>query len=489
MLHFRGSKDEPTQRDDGPHCAGRAIRNNDAVPYRPRLYSTTTQSRIEINTMSSQQWQFWIDRGGTFTDCIGVSPDGEFHTTKLLSSDRAPVEAIRAILAMAGETRRTTVLECRVKIGTTVSTNALLERRGVPTALLSNRGLSGVFDIGTQERPELFELEIEKTPRLQRWRLEAPGRRDAQGRIVEELDLEAARVVLGGAREEGAESVAIVWMHAHAHPEDELRLAEVAREVGFGHVACSHAMAREIGFLSRGETAIADAYLTPRLQGHVEDLHRALPRAELRFMQSSGGLTDAERFRGPNALLSGPAGGVLGARWVARRAGHLRAIGFDMGGTSTDVSLISGDSLERAFESEVGGVRVKAPMLRIHTVAAGGGSLCRFDGIQAAAATSSRPPPLGPACPRGAFLPVGGRPGIPAERAPLPSAWMLTTRQRSKPDSLRRSSRTCCTAAGSLPSISEIRTVARNFGIFAPDPATSSASRQKRLGTHRSPFA
>jgi len=348
--------------------------------------------------MALPQWQFWIDRGGTFTDCLGISPDGELHTTKVLSSDTAPVVAIRQVLAVAGEATPISVLKCRVKLGTTVSTNALLERRGVPTALLTNRGLSGVFDIGTQERPELFELEIEKTSRLQRWRLEAPGRRDARGRVVEELDLEKARIVLGEARADGAESVAIVWMHAHAHPEDELRIAEVAREVGFGHVACSHAMAREIGFLSRGETAIADAYLTPRLQEHVEVLNRALPCAELRFMQSSGGLTDAERFRGPNALLSGPAGGVLAARWVARQAGHCRAIGFDMGGTSTDVSLISGSFLERAFESDVGGVRVKAPMLRIHTVAAGGGSLCRFDGIRLTVGPESAGSDPGPLC-------------------------------------------------------------------------------------------
>jgi len=180
--------------------------------------------------MSSQKWQFWIDRGGTFTDCLGVSPGGEIHTAKVLSSDAAPVEAIHQVLGMAGDTTSPRTLECRVKLGTTVATNALLERRGVPTALLTNAGLSGVFDIGTQQRPELFELEIEKSPRLQAWRLEAPGRRDARGRVVEELDLEAARVALDGAREEGAESVAIVWMHAYAYPQDELRLAEVARD-------------------------------------------------------------------------------------------------------------------------------------------------------------------------------------------------------------------------------------------------------------------
>ncbi len=348
--------------------------------------------------MKTPQWQFWIDRGGTFTDCLGVSPAGVLYTAKILSADDAPIEAIRSVLALADESTDVAQLACRVKLGTTVSTNALLERRGVPTALLTNRGLSGVFDIGTQERPELFELEIKKAPPLQRWRLEAPGRRDAKGVVVEELDLKAAREVLAGAREAGAESVAIVWMHAHAFPEDELRLAEVAREVGFGHVVCSHQMAREIGFLSRGETAIADAYLTPHLRSHVEELQRALPRAELRFMQSSGGLTNAERFRGPNALLSGPAGGVLAARRVAREAGYSHAIGFDMGGTSTDVSLISGPNLDRAFESVVGGVRVKAPMLRIHTVAAGGGSLCRFDGIRLTVGPESAGSDPGPLC-------------------------------------------------------------------------------------------
>jgi len=347
--------------------------------------------------MTAAAWQFWIDRGGTFTDCIGIAPGGAVHTTKVLSSDRAPVEAILEVLSQAGAGAAASV-EAFVKLGTTVATNALLERRGVPTALLTNEGLSGVFDIGTQQRPELFELEIAPAPRLQRWRLEAPGRRDPAGEVVEELDLEAARRALSQAKKEGARSLAIAWMHAHAYPEDERRLAEVAREVGFLHVVCSHEMAREIGLLSRGETAIVDGYLTPLLRRHVEELSLGLPRAELRFMQSSGGLTDAEGFRGPNALLSGPAGGVVAAERVAREAGHARAIGFDMGGTSTDVSLIDGRRLDRAFESEVGGVRVKAPMLRIHTVAAGGGSLCRFDGIRLTVGPESAGSDPGPLC-------------------------------------------------------------------------------------------
>lgn len=366
----------------------------------PRESSAAASRRRTSLPLDSSRgkWQFWIDRGGTFTDCLGLSPDQEVYTAKILSSDRAPVEAILAVLREAGEETSAAQLDCSVKLGTTVSTNALLERRGVATALLSNLGLSGVFDIGTQERPELFELEIVRSPRLQRWRLETPGRRNAKGEILEELDLESARATLRAAHSEGARSLAIVMMHAYAHPEDELRLAEIAREVGFEHVVCSHEMAREIGLLSRGETAIADAYLTPLLRAHVEDLRRALPRAELRFMQSSGGLTEAAGFRGPNALLSGPAGGVVAARRVARESGHARAISFDMGGTSTDVSLISGDALDRTYESEVGGVRVKAPMLRIHTVAAGGGSLCRFDGIGLRVGPESAGSQPGPLC-------------------------------------------------------------------------------------------
>ena len=344
-----------------------------------------------------QKWQFWVDRGGTFTDCLGISPEGEVRTTKVLSSDRAPLEAIEK-LALEFEAGPLETLAAEVKLGTTVATNALLERRGVPTALLTTAGLSGVFDIGTQERPELFTLEIERPARLQKWRLETPGRRSATGSVVEALDLEHARSALAEAHKEGARAVAIVCLHAHLMPEDELRLAEVARAVGFEHVVCSHEMSREIGFLARGETAIADAYLTPLLRGHAENLAAGLPAAKIRFMQSSGGLTDAASFRGPNALLSGPAGGVVATRSVAKGARYDKAIGFDMGGTSTDVSLVSGSHLDRAFESEVGGVRVKAPMLRIHTVAAGGGSLCRFDGIRLTVGPESAGSDPGPLC-------------------------------------------------------------------------------------------
>ena len=351
--------------------------------------------------MSASRWQFFIDCGGTFTDCIARSPVGALSTCKVLSSGDAPLRAIEALLARAGEPTAAAALACSVRLGTTVATNALLERRGVPTALIAPKGLAGVFDIGTQERPALFELEIVKPPRLHQTAIEVAGRCSATGERLEAVDPVEARTALRRARSEGALALAIVMLHAHADPSDELALASLAREEGFDEVVCSHEAVREIGFLARGETAIADAYLTPRLREHVERLREALPQAELRLMQSSGGLTSAARFRAPNALLSGPAGGVLATQALARRAGRGRAIGFDMGGTSTDVSVVSavaGDRLERSFESVVGGVRVKAPMLRIHTVAAGGGSLCRFDGSRFSVGPESAGADPGPLC-------------------------------------------------------------------------------------------
>jgi 5-oxoprolinase (ATP-hydrolysing) len=348
--------------------------------------------------VSDARWQFFIDCGGTFTDCIAVAPDGALSTAKVLSGPDAPVRAIETLLARAGVEAGASELACSVRLGTTVATNALLERRGVPTVLVAPQGLAGVFDIGTQERPALFALEIVKPARLHTAAIEVGGRLAATGEVLEPLDPDAARVALQAARAEGMRSVAIVRLHAHVDPAEEQALAVIAREVGFEDVVCSHETVREIGLLARGETAIADAYLTPRLREHVERLQQALPRAELRFMQSSGGLTSAARFRAPNALVSGPAGGVLATRALARRAGRPRAIGFDMGGTSTDVSIVDEKPLERAFESSVGGVRVKAPMLRIHTVAAGGGSLCRFDGSRFTVGPESAGADPGPLC-------------------------------------------------------------------------------------------
>jgi len=344
-------------------------------------------------------WEFWVDRGGTFTDCIGLAPDGALHVAKVLSSDDAAVAGIRAILARAaGLADDRPVPPCTVKLGTTVATNALLERRGTPTLLVADRGLGDVLRIGTQERPELFDLAIVKPPPLEACVLEVAGRIGPDGAGETELDEDAVRRALAEARAQGLASVAVVLAHSYAHPEREARVAAWAREAGFPYVVASHEVARELGLLARGETAVADAYLTPLLRARVADLAAALPGSRLRFMQSSGGLTDAARFRGPTALLSGPAGGVVGAARVAREAGFASAVGFDMGGTSTDVSLVLDGEVDRAFETVVAGVRVKAPMMRVHTVAAGGGSLCRFDGFRLSVGPESAGADPGPLC-------------------------------------------------------------------------------------------
>ena len=344
-------------------------------------------------------WQFWIDRGGTFTDCIGVAPDGRVLVHKLLSSDDAPTLGIRTLLEREGVIERGAALpRCRVRLGSTVATNALLERRGTPTVWVTDRGLGDVLAIGTQERPALFDLRIERPAPLPGWVVECDGRTGADGARVGDFDETALARQLADARAGGARSLAVTAMHAYAFPELEQRVKGVAERCGFEHVVCSHEIAREIGFLARAETSVADAYLTPLLCAHVAKLESALPGSELRFMQSSGGLIDAAGFRGPRALLSGPAGGVVAAARVAARAGFTRAIGFDMGGTSTDVSLIEDGEVERSFETQVAGVRVRAPMLRIHTVAAGGGSLCRFDGFRLTVGPESAGSQPGPIC-------------------------------------------------------------------------------------------
>jgi 5-oxoprolinase (ATP-hydrolysing) len=350
-------------------------------------------------SVDAESWEFWIDRGGTFTDCIGLDPAGSLHVHKRLSSDTAPVEGIRAIFEQARALAVGDPLPaCRVRLGTTVATNALLERRGVRTLLVTDAGLGDVLEIGTQERPELFALRIEKPVPICEAVVEVDGRAEADGRVAQPLDAAALRATLQQARANGIESVAINRVHAYAFPSGEQAVREIAESCGFTYVCVSHEVAREMGLLSRGETTCVDAYLTPRLQTHVDELARALPGSQLRFMQSSGGLTQAARFKGPTALLSGPAGGVVGAARVAAEVGVDAVLGFDMGGTSTDVSLLRAGEVERAFETLVGGVRVKAPMMRVHTVAAGGGSVCRFDGIGFQVGPESASADPGPLC-------------------------------------------------------------------------------------------
>ncbi|MFW6086307.1 MAG: hydantoinase/oxoprolinase family protein, partial [Myxococcota bacterium] len=343
----------------------------------------------------SRRYQVWIDRGGTFTDCIGRDPtSGEVRLAKVLSSDRAPLEGIRLLLDLGPEEA---IPPCDIRMGTTVATNALLERRGAPCALLITRGFADLLEIGTQSRPALFDLRVQEPTMLYQRVVEVGGRTDADGRVCEPLDEEGVRRSLEALREDGLRAVAVVLMHAYRSASMERRIGALAREAGFEHISLSHEVAGEIGITGRGDTTVTDAYLTPLLRDYVRGLLAELPGSRLRIMQSSGGLTAAERFRGRDAILSGPAAGVVAAAHVAERTGQSQVIGFDMGGTSTDVSRFAGE-LERVYETEVAGVRIRTPMLSLHTVAAGGGSLCRFDGRRLTVGPESAGADPGPLC-------------------------------------------------------------------------------------------
>jgi 5-oxoprolinase (ATP-hydrolysing) len=318
-------------------------------------------------------WCFWIDRGGTFTDCLARDPAGELHVAKVLSSARAPLDGIRKLLGIASDAP---IPACEVRMGTTVATNALLERKGARVGLVVTRGFGDLLAIGTTARPDLFALDIVKPGVLYTRVVEVSARADAQGKVLVPVDEPHARRVFAELRAE-VESVAIAVMHGHRAPEIERSLATLAREAGFDHVVASHEAAHQLGLLRRGDTAVVDAYLTPLLAEYMDDLQRELPGSTLRFMQSSGDLASPDRFRGPAAVLSGPAGGVVACAAIAKAESLPEVIGFDMGGTSTDVCRVAGEP-EFTFETETAGVRICAPMLRVHTVAAGGGSVCRL---------------------------------------------------------------------------------------------------------------
>ncbi|WP_201494271.1 hydantoinase B/oxoprolinase family protein [Rubrivivax sp. A210] len=334
----------------------------------------------------AERWQFWIDRGGTFTDIVGRAPGGALHTLKLLSENPeqyadAAVEGIRRLLDLAaGEAITPARVEC-VKMGTTVATNALLERKGEPTLLVTTRGFRDALRIAYQARPRLFDRRIVLPELLYARVIEADERVDAHGDVLRPLDEAALRAELGAAFETGLRSCAIVFMHGWRSPDHEQAAARLAREAGFTQVSASHAVSPLMKLVSRGDTTVVDAYLSPILRRYVDRVAAQMPGVRLFFMQSSGGLTEAQRFQGKDAILSGPAGGIVGMVRTALAAGHPRVIGFDMGGTSTDVSHYAGE-LERAFETQVAGVRMRAPMMSIHTVAAGGGSILGFDGAR-----------------------------------------------------------------------------------------------------------
>jgi len=331
-------------------------------------------------------WQFWIDRGGTFTDIVARHPDGTLSTHKLLSENPeryrdAAVAGIRAVLGLGPDAPVPSGLIAAVKMGTTVATNALLERKGERVLLLVNRGFADQLRIGYQARPRLFDLEIKLPDLLYERVVEIPGRVTVEGEEIEALGEEEARAALRAAWAYGIRAVAIVLMHAWKYPAHEQRLAEIARAEGFSQVSASHAVSPLIKWVGRGDTTVVDAYLSPILRRYVCQVEEEIGETPLYFMQSSGGLARAHAFQGKDAILSGPAGGIVGAARTAATAGFDRIISFDMGGTSTDVALYDG-VFERSYETVVAGVRIRAPMMAINTVAAGGGSILHFDGAR-----------------------------------------------------------------------------------------------------------
>jgi 5-oxoprolinase (ATP-hydrolysing) len=345
-------------------------------------------------------WEFWIDRGGTFTDVIGRPPQGGARTLKLLSAspayEDAAVEGMRRLLDAEAGAPFPAERVAGIKMGTTVATNALLERRGAKTLLVTTEGFADALAIGDQARPRLFDLDIHKPAPLYAGVVEAGERRAADGRVVRPLDPGPLLERLRAAVADGFASAAIAFLHADLDPAHEIEAGRLAAEAGFGFVALSHEVSPLPRFIPRAETTVADAYLTPVLRAYVERVARETRGSPLYFMTSSGGLVRAEAFRGRDAVLSGPAGGVVGVAQTAEAIGGRAVLGFDMGGTSTDVCRYAG-ALERRDEARVAGVRLRAPMLDVETVAAGGGSILTFDGLRARAGPQSAGADPGPA--------------------------------------------------------------------------------------------
>ncbi len=362
---------------------------------------------VKNGSISSPKWQFWVDRGGTFTDIVARSPGGALLTEKLLSDNPkryndAAIEGIRRILGVDTRAPIPTEEISSVKMGTTVATNALLERRGEPTLLVITKGFADALRIGYQTRPKLFDLDIQLPEMMYQEVLEVDERMGANGDLIKPIDLVQTEHGLRQAYARGLRSVAIVFMHGYRFPQHEEIVYGIAREIGFTQISISSRVSPLIKLVSRGDTTVVDAYLSPILGRYVDRVASDLAGLEekggrLMFMQSNGGLADAKFFHGKDAILSGPAGGVVGMVEAAAGAGYDKLIGFDMGGTSTDVSHYAGE-YERVFETEVAGVRMRAPMMQIHTVAAGGGSILQFDGSRFRVGPDSAGADPGPAC-------------------------------------------------------------------------------------------
>jgi 5-oxoprolinase (ATP-hydrolysing) len=349
-----------------------------------------------------ERWEFWIDRGGTFTDIVARRPDGHLVAHKLLSENPrayrdAAVAGIRQLLGVGPDEAFPADRVGSVRLGTTVATNALLERTGEPTVLIITKGFADALRIAYQNRPRIFDRRIVLPEVLYGRVIEADERIGARGEVITPLDTDALTGELKAAYADGFRSAAVVCMHGYRHPGHEASIGRLAREAGFTQVSESHQTSPLMKLVSRGDTTVADAYLSPILRRYVRELAPELAGVRLLFMQSNGGLVDAARFRGKDSILSGPAGGIVGMARTARDAGFGQVIGFDMGGTSTDVSHFAGE-FEREYETQVAGVRMRAPMLSIHTVAAGGGSVLHFDGSRYRVGPDSAGADPGPAC-------------------------------------------------------------------------------------------
>src|SRR4051812_18012816 len=350
-------------------------------------------------------WQFWVDRGGTFTDIVALGPDGTLTTHKLLSDnparyDDAAVAGIRALLGLAPDDEMPSADVDQVRMGTTVATNALLTRGGERTALVITKGFRDALRIAYQNRPRIFARHIELPELLYERVIEVDERIQADGTVVRPPDLDALRTELQRAHDDGISSLAIVCLHSHLHPAHEEAIGKLAEQLDFTQISLSSEVSPLMKLVPRGDTTVVDAYLSPVLRRYVDAVAAQLAGVRLMIMQSNGGLAEAGHFRGKDAILSGPAGGIVGMARMSQLAGYDKVIGFDMGGTSTDVSHFAG-GYERVFHTQVAGVRLRAPMLAIHTVAAGGGSILHFDGSRYRVGPDSAGASPGPACYRG----------------------------------------------------------------------------------------
>lgn len=364
------------------------------------------QAREQKIDHSDPTWQFWIDRGGTFTDIVARDSEGKLFAYKLLSetpqqNQDAALLGIRHILNLNSLDSISTPLPLNkitsVRMGTTVATNALLERKGEPTLFVTTKGFADALRIGYQNRPEIFALNIKLPEQLYKEVIEVDERVTAQGEVLQSINLKKLKRDLKEAYHAGFRSIAIAFLHGYRYPNHEKIAADIAKAIGFTQLSVSHQTIPVMKFISRGDTTVVDAYLSPILKRYINSVRKELKESQLLFMQSNGGLIEADLFQGKDSILSGPAGGVIGMVKTAQEAGFNKVIGFDMGGTSTDISHFAGE-YERRYESEIAGIKLRSPMMRINTIAAGGGSILHFSNGRYSVGPDSASANPGPAC-------------------------------------------------------------------------------------------